>query len=189
MILLDACTTPLVWGLGPFTSIVFPVGLWNSATPCRRRAMLLHELAHVRRGDPAVRFLEATALWLYWWHPVVWIARREIETAEEQCCDACALDAFDAPPREYAEALLTAIDFAASGCPKPMFGTGLCTKQHLTRRLTRIMLGGDELRLPLRVRACLLLAALAALPFYPISHPGSVVDETPIFADSGASLR
>jgi beta-lactamase regulating signal transducer with metallopeptidase domain len=189
VIALDVCTTPLVWGLGPWTTIVFPSALWESSSIAHRRAMLLHELAHLRRGDPAVRLLEATALILYWWHPVVWIARREIETAEEECCDACALAAYDSVPRNYAEALLSAIDFSAQGRVQPALGTGIRPTQQLSRRLTRIMLGAEELRLPARVRAGLLLAALAALPLYPIPSSDSSPERGVMSTDSAPRLR
>jgi bla regulator protein blaR1 len=171
ILMLDACTTPLVWGLGRAARVVFPTGLWESASPNHRQAMLLHELAHIRRGDHAVRLLEAMAMLLYWWHPVVWMARREIEDSEEECCDARALAEFDPPPRDYAEALLSAIDFASHGWLRPLLGTGVRPTQRLSRRLTRIMLRSGELRLPRTMRVCLFLAAMAALPLYPLPSP------------------
>src|SRR5260370_1219881 len=36
----------------------------------RRHMVLLHELAHVRRGDFAAHLLARTALGLYWWNPL-----------------------------------------------------------------------------------------------------------------------
>ena len=109
------------------------------------------------------------------------MARREIEEWEEECCDACALTAFEPAPRDYAEALLSAIDFASFGCLKPLLGTGVRPTQRLSRRLTRIMMRTGELRLSLMMRTCLLIGALAAMPLYPLpnaafSRPG-VADE------------
>ena len=42
----------------------------------RRRVVLLHELAHVRRGDDATHLLAGAALSLYWWNPLAWMAWR-----------------------------------------------------------------------------------------------------------------
>ena len=54
----------------------------------QRDAVLIHELAHLKRRDHWVRRLEAVVLGLDWWNPVAWWARREIEKAEEECCNA-----------------------------------------------------------------------------------------------------
>src|SRR5207249_2175047 len=54
----------------------------------QRCTLLVHELAHLRRRDHWVRFLEMAVMAIHWWHPLVWWARRELHEAEEQCCDA-----------------------------------------------------------------------------------------------------
>jgi beta-lactamase regulating signal transducer with metallopeptidase domain len=160
--LLDVQTTPLVWGVGRSATVVFPSRLWDQSSPVQRDAMLIHELAHVRRGDPWVRVLEAAALVLFWWHPAVWIARREIAVCEEECCDAAAVEAFEHAPRAYAESLLEALEFAA-GPPKAALATGVRSASTIKQRLTRIML-----RTPTRsgraARLALTLVALIALP-------------------------
>ena len=53
---------------------------------------------------------------LYWWHPVVWWARRGLREAEEQCCDAWAVWATPRGSKSYAAALLAALEFV-SGAP------------------------------------------------------------------------
>ena len=44
----------------------------------RRRVVLLHELAHVRRGDWLWLLLAETAVALYWWHPLAWVLERQV---------------------------------------------------------------------------------------------------------------
>ncbi|MHC4399837.1 MAG: M56 family metallopeptidase [Planctomycetota bacterium] len=54
---------------------------------------------------------------LYWWHPVVWWARRRLHQAEEQCCDAWVLWACPGGAKRYAHTLLTAVEFLARARP------------------------------------------------------------------------
>jgi beta-lactamase regulating signal transducer with metallopeptidase domain len=50
--------------------------------------VLLHELAHIKRGDLWLENLFALLQALYWFHPLVWIARRRCRVARELACDA-----------------------------------------------------------------------------------------------------
>ncbi|HLK63909.1 MAG TPA: TonB family protein [Bryobacteraceae bacterium] len=71
----------------------------------RRRVVLLHELAHVRRGDAATHLLARTALSLNWWNPLAWIAWREFLKERERATDDLVLRA-GARASEYASHLL-----------------------------------------------------------------------------------
>ena len=83
--LVPGAVSPMLWAIFGHARLLFPSRLLEGLAPAARRALLLHELAHLRRRDHWVRLLEATATILYWWHPVVWWARREIQAAEETC--------------------------------------------------------------------------------------------------------
>ena len=67
--------------------------------------MLLHELAHVRRGDVAMHLLARTALALYWWNPLAWFAWREFLKERERATDDLVLHA-GARASDYAGHLL-----------------------------------------------------------------------------------
>jgi beta-lactamase regulating signal transducer with metallopeptidase domain len=67
--------------------IVLPLSLIGSASPTQLEHVLLHELTHIKRRDPLwSAFCHAVQI-VYWFHPVVWIARRRLATLREMCCD------------------------------------------------------------------------------------------------------
>src|ERR1039458_5987845 len=68
----SAGAMPLAFGLRRST-ILMPAGS-QAWTEERRRMVLLHELAHVRRADSATHLLARLALSLFWWNPLAWSA-------------------------------------------------------------------------------------------------------------------
>lgn len=94
----------------PFTAGVVRAAVLlseSSATWSSRRlhSTLYHEAAHISRRDPLVRVLASFVRALLWFHPLVWLAHRQLVTAQEEACDEFALAA-GIPPDEYAEDLL-----------------------------------------------------------------------------------
>ena len=67
-------------------TLVLPASA-DAWTDDRRRAVLLHELAHVARRDCFVQRLTSLACALYWPHPGVWWAARRLRTERELACD------------------------------------------------------------------------------------------------------
>lgn len=95
----------------PFTcGLIRPtVVLTRSAMDLTRdelRCVLLHELAHVKRIDVATNMIAQTALALFWFNPLVWIAVRQMYHEQERACDDFVLAAGE-PAAEYAELLLS----------------------------------------------------------------------------------
>ena len=133
---------PLAWGRGKNARIVVPAELWEKLDHDQRVMLLVHELAHLRRGDHWVRLLEMAARTIYWWHPLVWIAGRELREAEEQCCDAWAIWALPDAAKAYARALMDTVDFLARrNAPLPAGASGIGQVHDLRRRLIMIMRG------------------------------------------------
>ncbi len=85
-------------------TIVLPASC-DEWTADRRHAVLLHELAHVRRHDLAGHTLGRLACAVYWFHPLVWTAAKRLRAESERACDDLAL-ACGARAADYAEHLL-----------------------------------------------------------------------------------
>jgi beta-lactamase regulating signal transducer with metallopeptidase domain len=140
VVLLDGVFSPLLWGFGRRARLVFPAELARRLDLAACDTLLLHELGHFARGDHWIRILELTAQIVFWWHPVVWIAYKGIEAAEEECVDAWVIERQLSPRRTYAEALLATIDFLnEKSVALPPVATGLGEISLLRRRLTLIM--------------------------------------------------
>jgi beta-lactamase regulating signal transducer with metallopeptidase domain len=138
--LVQAQVGPLLWALGPSPRLLVPAALWDVLTPDQRDTLLAHELAHLRRRDHWVRRLELVVLGLYWWHPVAWWARHELQEAEEQCCDAWVVWALPEAASAYATALVETIAFLSqTRRPVPVAASGIGHLQTLKRRLTMIL--------------------------------------------------
>jgi len=166
--LLPAPTSPLLWAVAGAPRLLLPAGLWQRLTDEQRETLLAHELAHLRRGDPWVRRLELLVLGLYWWHPVVWWARREIQEAEEQCCDAWVVWAMPQAAHAYATALVETVAFLSLPRPAlPLGASGIGHAHSLQRRLTMILKGTTPPALTWTALGALLTCGALLLPLRP----------------------
>lgn len=159
--------SPMLWSLGSQPSLFLPAALWGGLGDEGRAALLVHELAHLVRRDHWVRGLELLTTCLFWWHPVVWWARRELREAEEQCCDAWVVWALPRAAKAYALALVETLDFLSEARPAlPAGASGAGQVHDLRRRLTMIMSGTTPRRLGWGGVAAV-LAVAAVLPLLP----------------------
>lgn len=131
--------TPMVWGvLRPV--LLVPAGLAGRVEGEGLDALLLHELAHLRRRDHWARVAELLALGLFWWNPLAWYASARLRQAEEQCCDAWVVRVRPGAARAYAVALVEALDFLSPPVPAtPPLACGLGEVADLKRRLKMIL--------------------------------------------------
>jgi len=67
--------------------VVIPCRMLTSLSPEEVEALLLHELAHIRRHDYFVNLLQTALETLLFYHPAVWWVSKVIRTEREHCCD------------------------------------------------------------------------------------------------------
>ncbi len=163
---------PMLWALGTRPRLLVPLKLWANLGEPERTALLLHELAHLKRRDHWVRWLELFVAGLYWWHPVVWWLRRALREAEEQCCDAWVVWAMPQNARTYAAALLAALEFVSGARTTPAAGIAPATLGNghvscLKRRLRMIVRAKTPKRLSWAGRLAVMGLAALLLPLAP----------------------
>ena len=165
VLMVPGCISPLVWAVAGRARIVLPEHLLERLSPEEQDTLLAHELAHIYRHDHWVRWLELLAGGLFWWHPVAWWARRELQSLEEECCDAWVVWALPQAVRDYARALVETVDFLSGARPAlPPAASGLGYVHHLKRRLTMILREPLYHRLSLPAALAVILFALLILP-------------------------
>ena len=161
---------PMLWAIGGRPRLLVPSQLWTEMEADGRTSLLLHELAHLKRRDHWVRWLELVVAGLYWWHPVVWWARRALREAEEQCCDAWVVSAMPDRARTYAAALLAAVEFVSGARPVPAAASATSGSGHvscLKRRLKMIVRARTPKALSWAGRIAVLAVAALLLPLSP----------------------
>lgn len=94
---------PATWGLfHPVILLPRTAVFW---TRQRLHAVLLHELAHIRRRDSLVQALSLVVCALYWPNPLVWLGARALRREAEMAADDSVLLA-GLKPSSYANELL-----------------------------------------------------------------------------------
>lgn len=147
-------STPVVIGyLKPL--ILFPVGMIAGLAPGQVEAILLHELAHVRRHDFIVNVFQCIVESLLFFNPFVWLISARVRAEREHCCDDTVIR-YGIEPVVYVRAL-AAVEGAYSNGALAMGFLG--QKNQLLNRMKRVMektvkkeVGGPKL-LPLSLVA------------------------------------
>ena len=125
--------------LGVFRpTILLPESSESYSEP-RRSAVLLHELAHVRRHDCLTQLVSQVACALFWWHPLVWIGARQMRSLSERASDDLVIDA-GTRPSEYAHDLLDmARGLNLRGAAAPLASVTMAHRSRLEERLLAIL--------------------------------------------------
>lgn len=103
--LLESCVAEAPTVIGHFRPLILmPMGMLAGLSPLQIESILLHELAHIRRGDYLVNTLQRCFEVLLFYHPAVWWISAVIRREREHCCDDIAVSLLG-DPHAYARAL------------------------------------------------------------------------------------
>jgi len=120
--------------------ILIPHHLLSTLSTPQLRAVILHELAHLSRGDLRVNSAQTVLQILYWWHPLLWLANAHLRRVREQAVDELVMFtlADDAPT--YPATLL---EVAKLAFKRPALSLGFIgiveSSSALNRRITRLL--------------------------------------------------
>jgi tetratricopeptide (TPR) repeat protein len=165
-----ASTSPFTWGA--FRPVVVIPSDWSRWPAARRRAVLTHEMAHVRRWDTLVSTATLFVACLFWINPLVWIAHRRLLGEAELACDDTVVSEGVAAA-DYAGELLA----LARARTLPM-AHAAASQSTLARRI-RALVDPTTRRTAMSKRQCAGAAALAALLICPVA----AIDARPLDAD------
>ncbi len=85
--------------------VVFPSWALAEIPPAELNAILLHELAHLRRYDDWTNLAQKIVKAVFFFHPAVWFIESRLTLEREMACDDAVLAA-NFSPRAYAESLV-----------------------------------------------------------------------------------
>ena len=131
--------SPAVCGLFR-PAILIPQSLAENFSDEQLRAVLLHELIHLRRRDVWLNFLQALLQIFYWWHPLVWLANARIRAVREEAVDDAVMLALRDEAGAYAPTLLEVAKLALN---RPLASLGLVgileSRSALRQRIERLV--------------------------------------------------
>ena len=126
-------STPMVVGcLSPI--VLVPVSAFTSLTPNQLRAILLHELAHIRRLDHWVNLFQSVIESLLFFHPAVWWLSNKVRDEREHCCDEFSVTS-TGQPKDLAEALFQLESLRTRTSSMSLAATGGKLKERIARIL------------------------------------------------------
>jgi beta-lactamase regulating signal transducer with metallopeptidase domain len=136
LLISDEADVPMTFGtLRPVIVVPAASVEW---TPARRDVVLLHELGHIRRRDTLALLIGQLAAALYWFHPLVWVAKRGQRVEAEHACDDQVLRS-GALASAYARELL---ELATAARPHDTYGAAalaMARRSQLEGRLLTIL--------------------------------------------------
>src|SRR6266436_2612981 len=113
--------------------VLLPLSAFTGLTEMQLRAVIAHELAHIRRLDAFCNLFQVAAETLLFYHPAIWWLSKHIRAERENCCDDVAL-AVCGNPAEYARALALMEEWRVA----PSFAMA-ANRGPLASRVTRLL--------------------------------------------------
>ncbi len=137
----DEVRVPAAIGLWKRTIILPPWAL-SELPPQDLNAILLHEFAHLRRGDDWTNLIQKIVHALFFFHPAVWWIEKQLSVEREMACDDAVL-AETANPHGYATCLVSLLEKSLAhrlpSAPLSMAHAAVRRAREASDRLARIL--------------------------------------------------
>ena len=172
---MDCQGSPLTWGLIR-PDIVVPYD-WSSWPRDKQRAVLVHELSHIRRYDSFTSLFSVFVSSLFWINPLVWIVHRRLLMEAEHACDDSVVN-HGISPTSYANQLLE-----ITRAQRPGAAVAMASSSTLSRRVHALVDSSTRRKaMTLGQASTILILGLAVvLPLGSCSsQPASSSTENPI---------
>jgi bla regulator protein blaR1 len=139
--------------------LLLPDGIAQGLTPDQLRAVVAHEMTHVRRRDNVANAIHMLTEALFWFHPLVWWIERRLLDEQERACDEEVLRQ-GGDPQVYADSILRVCELYVTS---PLICVPGITGSDLKLRVREIMRNVAKPRLSVAGRLLLYAAAVLAV--------------------------
>ena len=158
---------PITWGhIHPTILVPNDMHSWSEK---RKVIVILHELAHIKRGDALTTSMVQFASVLYWFNPLIWAAIRQFYIEREHASDNVVITS-GTKAADYAHHLLEiarSLSLVRWPIPSPV-EVAMAQKSHLEGRLLAI-LNKKEYRNPLKRSTIILVCCLTLAVILPVA--------------------
>lgn len=169
-------------------TILMPSSLLENLSEEELKAVLIHELSHIKRGDLWVNFIQTVLQIFYFYNPFVWFANAVVRDLREKAVDEMVLTTFGGEAKSYSGIL---IDIAEIAFSRPHFSLRLVgvveSTKSLTGRIKHILSrpAPKNAKLGLTSLAVILIFAAIILPManrrktqknLPAEHPSTLLN-------------
>jgi beta-lactamase regulating signal transducer with metallopeptidase domain len=116
--------------------VLVPLGMLANLPAAQVEAILLHELAHIRRRDYLINLMQVFCENVFFFNPAVWWISKLIREEREHCCDDLAISVMQ-NKTSFIHALVSFQEYNQS---RPAFEMAFSKKRnHLLDRIKRIV--------------------------------------------------
>jgi bla regulator protein blaR1 len=166
--------------------MMLPRGITDRLNSGQMRAIVAHEMCHVRRRDNLTFAMHMAVETIFWFHPLVWWLRTRLIEERERACDEAVLQS-GSEAEVYAEGILNVCKFYVESPLACVSGvTGSDLKQRIVRIMTERL--GDNLSMGRKLLLGTVATAAIALPVvFGLAHTTQIFAQTKV-EDSPANL-
>lgn len=160
----EMISSPMVQGIFK-PMIIVPLGFFTNLPHNQIDAILLHELAHIRRKDYLINLLQSFIDDVFFFNPAVFWLSKLIREERECCCDDLAIHALENKIL-FVNALVSFQEYRLASSEKLI--TFISRKNHLLYRIRRIILNNNKSLSAMEkffITGCIVLTAFLTVAF------------------------